>query len=240
MASVLAPAPAARAASSSAADPCSESDSAAPAASDSAAPAASDYDLPAVSSVVKVLEHLGRSSGWAFTHAFSCERDEAKQAWVQENFPDAPPIFPDICELHTGRALNVVTREVCDIPAVDVFVAGFVCKSVSTENAKRGSYSQCIADARGQTGENFEGVLGYVRRFRPKLVICENVSGLLKRALGCDAQIHQVRKAFEEVGYAFAYKLVDARHFWSLNDARASGCGLFAWTQRPLQRLERC
>ena len=252
MASVLAPVPAAPAASSSAADPCSESDSAAPAASDSAAPAASDYDLPAVSSiaecvqfywdslttkqrcglrkhagsiwrvgtacsgtdsVVKVLEHLGRSSGWAFTHAFSCERDEAKQAWVQENFPDAPPIFPDICELHTGRALNVVTREVCDIPAVDVFVAGFVCKSVSTENAKRGSYSQCIADARGQTGETFEGVLGYVRGFRPKLVICENVSGLLKRSLGCDAQIHQVRKAFEEEGYVFAYKLVDARNF---------------------------
>ena len=56
-------------------------------------------------------------------------------------------------------------------------------------------------------------MLGYVRRFRPKLVICENVSGLLKRALGCDAQLHQVRKAFEEVGYAFAYKLVDARNF---------------------------
>ena len=87
----------------------------------------------------------------------------------------------------TGTS-TVVTREVCDIPVVDVFVAGFVCKSVSTENAKRGSYSQCVAHARGQTGENFEGVLGYVRRFRPKLFICEHVSGLLKRALGCGAQ----------------------------------------------------
>lgn len=164
-------------------------------------------------SVVKVLEQLGRSSGWAFTHAFSCERDEAKQAWVQENFPEVPLIFPDICELHTGRALNIVTREVCDIPAVDVFVAGFVCKSVSTENLYRGSYGQCIADACGPTGETFEGVLRYVSRFHPKLVICENVSGLLKRALACDAQIHQVRKAFEKMGYAFAYKLVDARNF---------------------------
>ena len=33
-------------------------------------------------------------------------------------------------------------------------------------------------------GKTFEGVLGYVRRFRPKLIICENVSGLLKRAHG--------------------------------------------------------
>ena len=257
---VLAPAPAAPVASSSAADPAAPVASSSAAdpftESESAAPAASasqfEVDLPAVSSiaecvqfywdslttkqrcglrkhagsiwrvgtacsgtdsVVKVLEHLGRCSGWAFTHAFSCERDEAKQAWLRESFPDAPLIFPDICELHTGRALNIVTREVCDIPAVDVFVAGFVCKSVSTENAKRGSYGQCIADARGQTGETFEGVLGYVRRFRPKLVICENVSGLLKRSLGCDAQIHQVRKAFEEEGYVFAYKLVDARNF---------------------------
>ena len=46
-------------------------------------------------SVVKALEHLGRSSGWTFTHAFSCESDEAKQAWVQENFTEAPLIFPD-------------------------------------------------------------------------------------------------------------------------------------------------
>ena len=132
---------------------------------------------------------------------------------MQENFTEAPLIFPDICELHTGRALNIVTREVCDIPAVDVFVAGFVCKSVSFENLYRGSYSKCIADARGSTGKTFEGVLGYVRRFRPKVVICENVTGLLKRTRGCDAQINQVRKAFEEVGYAFAYKQMDARNF---------------------------
>ena len=164
-------------------------------------------------SAVKVPEHLGRSSGWHFEHTFSCERDDAKQTWLQENCPQLALIFDDICDLQSGRAFNVVAHEETDVPAVDVFVAGFVCKSVSTENAKRSSYSQCIADARGQTGETFEGVLGYVRRFRPKLVICENVSGLLKRSLGCDAQIHQVRKAFEEEGYVFAYKLVDARHF---------------------------
>ena len=144
MTSVLAPAPAAPVASSSAADPAAPVASSSAAdpftESESAAPAASasqfEVDLPAVSSiaecvqfywdslttkqrcglrkhagsiwrvgtacsgtdsVVKVLEHLGRSSGWAFTHAFSCERDEAKQAWLRESFPDAPLIFPDIC-----------------------------------------------------------------------------------------------------------------------------------------------
>ena len=72
-------------------------------------------------------------------------------------------------------------------------------------------HSQRIADATGQTGETFQGALGYTRRFKPKLVICENVSGLLKRTRGCDAQIHVARKCFEQFGYAFAYAQVDAR-----------------------------
>jgi site-specific DNA-cytosine methylase len=48
------------------------------------------------------------------------------------------------------------------------------------------------------------------------LVICENVSGLLKRNRGCEPQIHFVRMAFEELGYAFAYTQLDARNFMLL------------------------
>ena len=93
-----------------------------------------------------------------------------------ENCPEVPMIFPDRCALHTGRALNVVTHEVNDAPAVDVFVAGFVCKSMSNANQDRAAHGQCIADGTGQTGETCQGVQGYVRRFRPKLVICEALS----------------------------------------------------------------
>jgi hypothetical protein len=53
----------------------------------------------------------------------------------------------------------------------------------------------------------------YTRRFRPKLVICENVAGLLKRNRGCEPQIHSVRMAFEGLGYSFAYTQLDARNF---------------------------
>ena len=65
-------------------------------------------------------------------------------------------------------------------------------------------------------------MLGYTRRFRRQVVICKNVSGLLKRAYGCDALIHLARMAFDEMGH---HKV-----FWSLSDARASGCGLFGLT----------
>ena len=53
----------------------------------------------------------------------------------------------------------------------------------------------------------------YTRRFRPKLVMCENVAGLLKRNRGCEPQIHSVRMAFEGLGYPCAYTQLDARHF---------------------------
>ena len=108
--------------------------STAPAMASALAPVADD--LPTASSAAESLQCYGdgRSSGWTFTRSFSCERDEAKQAWVLENFPEAPMIFPDMCALRAGRALNDVTREVIDAPAVGALVAGFVCKSVSTGN----------------------------------------------------------------------------------------------------------
>ena len=105
-------------------------------------------------------------------------------------------IFDHIFDLQSGRAFNVVAHEETDVPVVDVFVAGFVCKSVSTENTQRGDYGECIDDGTGQTGETFQGVLEYARRFCPKLVICENVAGLPNRNRGRNPQIHSVRATF--------------------------------------------
>ena len=64
----------------------------------------------------------------------------------------------------------------------------------------------------GKTGETFHCVLEYTRRFRPKLVICENVAGLLKRSRGCEPQIQSVRMVVEELGYSLAYTQLDARN----------------------------
>ena len=47
--------------------------------------------------------------------------------------------------------------------------------------------------------------------------------------MGCDAQVHQVRKAFEKVGYAFAHKEVGARSFLAPSATHARldvGCSL--------------
>ena len=56
-------------------------------------------------------------------HTFSCECDGANQTWLQENFPEVPLIFVDICELHTGRALNILIGEESNVQDVDLSVA---------------------------------------------------------------------------------------------------------------------
>ena len=98
------------------------------------------------------MEHIGRSCGWEFTHTFSCESHPEKQAWVREHFPRLPLIFPDICQLHTGRCLNVVTGWEADVPAVDVVIAGVASNTVSSENNQRGAHGDCIAGGTGKPG----------------------------------------------------------------------------------------
>ena len=126
-------------------------------------------------SCIKSLEHLGSVTGWSFHHAFSCEATPGKQDWIRENFPGLPQLFPDVKKLHTGECLNVITGRHEPVPAVDLFLAGFVCKAVSTMNNDRHSYGACVEHGIGETGDTFSGVRQYVERFRPKMVMCENV-----------------------------------------------------------------
>ena len=115
---------------------------------------------------------------------FGCECDPEKQAWVREHWPSLPLMFPDICQLHTGCCLNAMTGLQATVPAVDIFIAGFVCKSVPTENNQRHTHGDCTKSGTGNTGSTFEGLRRYVEAVRPKIVICESVAGLLKRTRG--------------------------------------------------------
>ncbi|CAK0808227.1 unnamed protein product [Prorocentrum cordatum] len=111
-------------------------------------------------------------------HAFSCESDVKKRQWITDNFPDLPYLFGDIQELPTGKAFNYITGKAAQVPPVDIFIAGFVCKSVSLENNERNKCANCIIEACGLTGITFQGMIQYVQQFQPAVVICENVEGL--------------------------------------------------------------
>jgi len=184
-------------------------------------------------SPVVVFNKLSKAlRGLNIEHTFSCEYNPAKQEWIKANFPNLQYLFGDINELKTGLAFNYVTDEKVRVPEVDIVIAGFVCKSVSTENNAREQFANCIQEACGQTGETFNGVIGYVRKYKPSLVICENVKGLTMRTT--DAQgvmqppvIFHVKASFNKVGYAFDHAVLDSRDFFL--PQRRNRCWMWAF-----------
>jgi len=160
-------------------------------------------------------------------HTFSCEFDPRKRQWILDNFHGLTHLFGDVQELQTGEAHNYVTGKTARVPAVDIVIAGFVCKSVSTENNERERFANCINEAVGKTGETFDGLMGYVKCYKPAMVICENVEGLVKRNHGCEPVINHVRASFIKTGYAFDHKVLDSRDY--LLPQRRRRCWMWAF-----------
>ena len=104
-------------------------------------------------------------------HVFSCEIEPFKQAYIERNF--APPLlFRDIRELDQEQATTAYGA-LRPVPGnVDVLIAGTSCVDYSNLNTK-----QKDIDQKGESGQTFWGMLGWVRRARPPIVIQENVCG---------------------------------------------------------------
>ena len=79
-------------------------------------------------------------------HGFSCEFDVRKVEWILENFPETQALFKDIKTLKNREVVDLVSNEKVQVPESDIFITGFVCKSVSTENNNREKYKNCCLD----------------------------------------------------------------------------------------------
>lgn len=123
-----------------------------------------------------------------FKTEFLCEIDPAAQAVLYRHFD--VPLADDVSAVR-------------QLPKVDVVAAGFPCQDLSQAGGKRG-----IA------GPN-SGLVDHVFRLCSKTpvpwILLENVSYML-RLDGGRAMEHLVT-AFEDMGYKWAYRVVDARSF---------------------------
>ncbi|SPO47219.1 uncharacterized protein PSANT_04907 [Moesziomyces antarcticus] len=102
-------------------------------------------------------------------HVFSCEIEPFKQAYIERNF--SPPIlFRDVTELG-GEKAHTAYGALVDVPGdVDILIAGTSCVDYShLNNSKKG-----LNDG-GESGRTFRGMLEWVMRHKPTLVVLENV-----------------------------------------------------------------
>ncbi|KAN0062000.1 hypothetical protein ACQY0O_005995 [Thecaphora frezii] len=102
-------------------------------------------------------------------HVFSCEIEPFKQAYIERNF--SPPIlFRDVTELG-GEKAHTAYGALVDVPGnVDILVAGTSCVDYSHLNNKK----KGLNDG-GESGRTFHGMLEWVKRHKPALVVLENV-----------------------------------------------------------------
>ena len=87
--------------------------------------------------------------------------------------------------------------------SVDVLVGGTPCQSFSVAGLREG-----LEDPRGNLALTYVGILD---KFRPKWFVWENVPGVLSSNGGRD--FGSFLGAVAELGYRFAYRVLDAKHF---------------------------
>ncbi|KAJ4466088.1 hypothetical protein C8J55DRAFT_565810 [Lentinula edodes] len=132
-------------------------------------------------------------------HVFSCEIEPFKQAYIERNF-HPPLLFRDVCELGSDKA-HTAYGALATVPGnVDLLVAGTSCVDYSNLNNEK----QDI-DANGESGRTFRGMMGWVTRHRPPIVILENV---------CSAPWDRVKEKFEKHNYSALHIRVDTKQYY--------------------------
>lgn len=89
---------------------------------------------------------------------------------------------------------------------VDVLIAGTSCKDCSTLNNHR--QHLLMKNSKGGGGESyrtFKGMLEYVKRARPAMVVLENV---------CQAPWDDMCYTFEQIGYDATWRKCDSKYFY--------------------------
>ncbi|KAL4243643.1 hypothetical protein ABKN59_011208 [Abortiporus biennis] len=144
-----------------------------------------------------MLEHY--NIGFDFQHVFSCEIEPFKQAYIERNF-SPPLLFRDVCELGDPTATTAYGAEAPVPGDVDMLIAGTSCVDYSNLNNKK----QGI-DAKGESGETFRGMMSWVQKHRPPIVILENV---------CSAPWDKVVKYFQQHDYSAKFLRVDTKNYY--------------------------
>lgn len=116
-----------------------------------------------------------------------CEIDEYCRNVLHHHWPKVP-IFTDIREL-SGRTFNPPRNKPRRFPVIDVICGGFPCQGISEAGLRQG-----LQDPRSGLWREYARIIGEIR---PKYVIVENVSEILRDGYGMGEVLGDLAK----IGY---------------------------------------
>ena len=130
-----------------------------------------------------------RGLGWQ--SAFLSEIEPFPRAVLSHHFPEVP-LHGDFTTIQRGQYADI-----------DLLVGGTPCQSFSVAGLRGG-----MADERGNLALEY---LRLADRLRPRWLVWENVPGVLSSSGGRD--FGAFLGGLGELGYGFAYRVLDAQHF---------------------------
>lgn len=153
-----------------------------------------------------------------------CERDPFCQSILKRHWPKTK-LAKDIRELTPSN-----------IPDADIWAAGFPCQDVSLARGNHGR-----SGLKGHHTSLFFDLIRLAAKKKPKVILLENVVGLLNSHRGADFAI--ILSELEKIGYAVSWRVLNARYFGApqsrsrvfitawLRDFRKSAASIFESTQ---------
>lgn len=127
-----------------------------------------------------------------------------KRVWANDFDSDAQAVFRLNLGEIDGRDITQVPVE--DIPDCDIITAGFPCQPFSNAGNRKGVY-----DSRG---ELYLECLRIIEFKKPKVVLFENVKGLLSSKHQSGKRlIDVIKEDLEKLGYNVNYKVVNASDY---------------------------
>ena len=122
--------------------------------------------------------------------------------WTSEIDPFAAAVVEHHYGFRNLGDMTTITEEMLDAP-VDLLVGGTPCQSFSVAGLRGG-----LADPRGNLALRFVQLAAVTK---PKWIVWENVPGVLSSGKGRD--FGTFLGALGELGYGFAYRILDAQWF---------------------------
>lgn len=123
-----------------------------------------------------------------------CELDKFCQSVLRRHWPKA------------ALKADIRTLEPDNIPDADIWTAGFPCQDVSLARGNHGRNG-----LKGSHTSLFFRLMTLVEAKKPKVLLLENVVGLLNSHKGCDFAI--ILHELTSRGYAVAWRVLNARYF---------------------------
>jgi len=146
-----------------------------------------------------------------FDHVLVCEIQHKKRQHLIDHF-SVQHAFGDVTHMGRRSSWCYVEKKSVTIPGeLDILFAGFVCKSFSALNQ---TAAQNAILGTSSSATTFKGVRDYARAHKPKVIVLENVKGLLSMdpKQTC-SRADVIVRIFRDIGYHGRYITVNSKDY---------------------------